>query len=158
MEGQATAPSLEPKVVPRCSASTFAPDRSGAKVLAEHLCTTFLSGNFCHCASMTSKSMNECSQPAMAKPLGNVVESVMAILRYTRTRGPMLAKLERNAMVERNFSQMLHHVRASAHSLTHENATALHEMFDHAESPFDASHVAPMGRLIDELLTYAMSH
>jgi len=61
-------------------------------------------------------------------------------------------------MVESNFPQMLHHVRASAPSLTHDHATTLHNMLDTAESLFDASHVVRMGRLTDELLTDAMSY
>ena len=97
--------------------------------------------------------MNECSQPAMLRPLGDVVESVMAILRYAHTRAPMMANTaDLEAMVERNFTQMMHHVRASALSVTHETATKLHDMLDHAGPPFDTSHVVRMGRLTDELL------
>ena len=56
------------------------------------------------------------------------------------------------AMVESNFTQMMHHVRASALSVTHATATQLHDMLEHAGPPFDTSHVVRMGRLTDALL------
>ena len=55
-------------------------------------------------------------------------------------------------MVESHLSQMLHHARASGLSMTHENATKLHDMLEHAGSPFDTSHVVRMGRFTDEIL------
>ena len=89
----------------------------------------------------------------MLRPLGDVVESVMAILRYAHTRAPMMTTAaELEVMVESNFTQMIHHVRTSAQSLTHEIATQLHDMLEQAAHPFDTSHVVRMGRLTDELL------
>ena len=46
----------------------------------------------------------------------------------------MTTAAELEVMVESSFTQMIHHVRTSAQSLTHEIATKLHAMLERAES------------------------
>ena len=95
--------------------------------------------------------MNESVQSAMAAPTSNIVHNVETILKYAKSRHASLPI--GSTLIEKQYIQVVHYVRAAAATLTHAEAMVLHALMAEYCPPFDESHASRLGSLTDELLS-----